>query len=586
MTDLERLQARLAEAERRLKDLEFQQRTFDVHLRAIEESILFRLLRRFGRPLLDAKTRIARMIGRNASLDPGVRAWAAEEGVEPLPHSAPTITLLLRIVTANAKWLEGTVASVLAQTYSNWRLCVSPVTSSDPAIIDVLSRAQNDARVQMLSWDADANLPEGDYIILLDEGATLSRTALASVAAAHPADIIYTDEDRVDGDGRSCQPVFKPGWSPDLLLACMYLGGLVAFSRTAVERAGDLRPDRHPFTAYDLALRIADGPCSVRRVPRVLYHLRRDAATPSRLRVALLREVVEDAVRRRGLGARVEEGPSMDSVQLRWIPAEDTLVSVIVCSRSPRLLDRCLDSLSRRTAYGRREVIVVQHLGAEDAALEAAIGRHRARRVPYSGRFHFSRMNNLGAQAAAGDVLVFLNDDVEPLESSWLGRLVAQVQRPDVAIAGAQLLYPTGTLQHAGVTVGIGDGCAHVGRGGVDRDWWPWLQLSRDVSAVTGACLAIRASVFNELGGFADEFPVNYNDVDLCLRARSAGHRVIYEAGARLRHDECQTRSGTVTLCERQQWYRKWSDLIDSGDPFYTPHLTRDREDLSLRELP
>jgi GT2 family glycosyltransferase len=236
-----------------------------------------------------------------------------------------------------------------------------------------------------------------------------------------------------------------------------------------------------------------------------------------------------------------------------------------------------------RTDYTNREVIVIQHLGPDDAAMERVILNHGARRVPYSGPFHFSRMNNLAAQSARGNVLIFLNDDTEPLDESWLGRLVGQVERSEIGTVGVRLLYPSGTVQHAGIAVGIGDGCGHIGRGAFTARYWPWLELTRDVSAVTGACLAIRTALFRELGGFADEFPTNYNDTDLCLRVREAGYRVTYDSAIVLRHYEGRTRRGRVTLRDRENWYNRWSGLIDAGDPFYSPHLTRDREDLSLR---
>jgi GT2 family glycosyltransferase len=193
-------------------------------------------------------------------------------------------------------------------------------------------------------------------------------------------------------------------------------------------------------------------------------------------------------------------------------------------------------------------------------------------------------MNNLGAQAASGEILIFLNDDTEPLSGSWLDRLIGHAQRPDVGVAGARLLYPSGTIQHAGIVVGIGDGCGHIGRGAVLAPYWPWLNLTRDVSAVTGACLAVRKEVFGELGGFDDLFPSNYNDADLCLRARQMGYRVVYDPAVVLTHYEAQSRRTTVTLKERQLWYRRWANLIDAGDPFYSRHLTQRLENLTLAE--
>ena len=184
---------------------------------------------------------------------------------------------------------------------------------------------------------------------------------------------------------------------------------------------------------------------------------------------------------------------------------------------------------------------------------------------------------------AEGEVLVFLNDDVEPLGPSWLSALAAQAARPEVGVVGAKLLYPSGSLQHGGIAIGIGDGCAHPGRGSFGAPYWPWLDLTRNVSAITGACLAIRRQVFFELAGFDERFPVNYNDADLCMRAIRAGYRVVYESLAVLRHLECQTRRGGVGFAERELWYARWADQLDSGDPFYNPNLTRTGEDLSLR---
>jgi len=172
---------------------------------------------------------------------------------------------------------------------------------------------------------------------------------------------------------------------------------------------------------------------------------------------------------------------------------------------------------------------------------------------------------------------------VAPLEDSWLERLIGQTERPDVGAVGARLLYPLGTLQHAGIVVGIGDGCGHIGRGSLGAPYWPWLHMSRDVAAVTGACLAIRSPVFWELGGFADDFPSNYNDTDLCLRVRQAGYRVIYDPAVVLRHYEAQSRLTTVSLSERETWYGHWAHVIEAGDPFYSRYLTAEREDLSLR---
>jgi len=607
VSDPERLEARLSALERRLRQIEFNQRTLDVHVTAIENSIVFRLLRYVGRPLLDARTKLSRWLMRtplprisrrlsSPGPDP-YQAWMEQEAETELPPltASPRFSILLPLVKPRRENLETTIASVRAQSYPSWELCIAADASAEPWVREFLAAAaRSEPRIHLAGvsggaqtgvlWNETARLATGDYLAPLGEFDSLAPDALHWIASEAPADVIYSDEDQSDEGGKRFEPIFKPGWSPDLLLSCMYIGHLTAFSRSAFERSGGFRPEHAGAAVYDLALRITDGAVSVRHVPRILYHARKDGHDiPVRNTSAAVRRVLEDTIRRRGLPAEVDDGPRPDSYQLRWKPVGSALASLIVCSRSPGLLDRCLRALAAGTAYPHRELIVIQHLGLDDAALQGVIERHGATRIPYSGPFHFARMNNLGAQAAQGEVLVFLNDDTEPLEPSWLERLVAQVERPGVGIAGAQLLYPSGSLQHGGVVIGISDGCGHIGRGAYGSRFWPWIESTRDVAAVTGACLAIRAPMFRGLGGFADEFPLNYNDTDLCLRARAAGYRVIYEAGAKLRHYECQTRRGVVTFRERERWYSRWGELIDAGDPFYSPHLTQEREDLSLR---
>lgn len=518
---------------------------------------------------------------RLVSIDPhAYRVWIERHEAEQLPElkSQPRFRILMPVSCPQLLDLQEAVDSVISQTYPSWELFICQETSPEPSVESWLnSRLASDARISVVGEPAAANCPT-DYLITLFPGDRLAPHALHWLAAAGPADLIYSDEERLTPGGRASHPVFKPDWSPDLLLSSMYLGGVMAIAREAFDEAGGFHNGPDNAALYDLALRITDHSATVRHVARVLY--RRGQASP--VHKAGL-SALASALRRRGDQAQVASGARSDFYDVRWAPPEGTLVSLIVCSRSRQLLSKCLDSLSRATAYPRREVIVVQHLGSENQALQAVIESHGAKRVPYSGPFHFSRMNNLGAQKAAGEVLVFLNDDVEPLELTWLDRLAGQVWRPDVGIAGARLLYPSGMLQHAGIVVGINEACGHAGRGfAAAPSYWPWVECTRDVSAVTGACLAIRASIFREVGGFAEAFPVNYNDVDLCFRVRAAGYRIVYDAGAVLQHSECQSRTGVVTWEEWQRWYERWHEVIERGDPFYSPHLNHRLEDLAL----
>jgi len=611
VTDPDLLEKRLAELERRVKQLEYCQRTADAHIAALENSIIFRILRRAGRPLLDAKTRAGRWLKQSPfrrgyawfvpSDQSSYLSWMKHEGAETPPPlvTTPRFSILMSVREPRREWLDEAITSVRNQPYRHWELCICCDASAEPWVSEYLAAATcTDERIRTVrgpenaaiatALNRAATLAGGDYLLVLRDCDRFAPNMLHWLAAVQPAEILYGDEDRLDDRGCRVEPVFKPDWSPDLLLSCMYFGRTMTVSRRAWELAGGFRPEYDPAHDYDLALRITDRPVAVKHLPRVLYHGREgqglSAGWPGSLAsVAAGRRALEDALLRRGVTGQVEDGPRPNVHRVRWKPCGLTLASVIICSRTPRLLDRCLRSLTARTAYRNREIIVIQHLGADDAAMERVIESYGATRIPYSGPFHYSRMNNLAAQEARGSVLVFLNDDTEPLDDSWLGRLVGQVERAEVGTVGVRLLYPSGTVQHAGIAVGVGDGCGHIGRGAFSARYWPWLELTRDVSAVTGACLAIRTALFNELGGFADEFPTNYNDTDLCLRVRKAGYRVTYDSSIVLRHYEGKTRRATVTLRDRENWYSRWSGLIEAGDPFYSPHLTREREDLSLR---
>lgn len=251
-------------------------------------------------------------------------------------------------------------------------------------------------------------------------------------------------------------------------------------------------------------------------------------------------------------------------------------VTIIICSRDAALLDACLRSLEA-TRYPDWNIIVVEH------HLDLPVSA-RARAIPYAGPFHWSRMNKLAAREAKGDVLVFLNDDVTVLDSDWLAWLVHQAVKDGVGAAGAKLVYPNGSIQHAGVALGMMGGCGHPGRGQFTAPWM-FTDIARNVSAVTGACLAVRRDIFERFGGFADEFPVNYNDIDFCLRLGEAGLRIVYEPRALLRHDECRTRVRGAVIAERGRFHERWAAKLEVPDPFYPVYFRRDSEQIAPRPV-
>jgi GT2 family glycosyltransferase len=265
----------------------------------------------------------------------------------------------------------------------------------------------------------------------------------------------------------------------------------------------------------------------------------------------------------------------------------DARLSVIICSRQVRQVRECLAAL-RKTASVALEIVVVQHVESGDGEeMRKVVERFGGACVLYRGPFDFARMNKLGAEKATSGALLFLNDDVILQERGWDQAIAATLARPEIGIVGAVLEYPDGTLQHAGVVTGMGDAAGHCGRFQVSSELWPWLRMSRDVSAVTGAMLGIRAEVFREMGGFDAAFPVNYNDVDLGLRVRASGRRVVCLDVGRVIHRESQTRVGGTRYEEREALYIRWPEVLGRPDPFYSRHLAAsERIQLAIEESP
>ena len=504
----------------------------------------------------------------------------------------PVVSVLMQVGECSRQTLERAIASVHRQSWPEWELCICDDASAEPWMKDFLDRqAESDARIRYVrsadrmgpasSLNRAGILSSGEYLATLDPHDTLSANALFQAVECLQTqrfDLLYGDEDHLDDSGLRRAPVFKPGWSPELLTSSMYLGRFLVISRTAMECAEWFRSGFDGAHLYDLALRLAEGGASVKHVPRILVHRGpADESTEPRKRV------LAQAIERRGWHAGVTEGQQPGAFEVRRRITGAPLVSLVICSKTPRLLEKCLRAIDCRTAYPVREIVVVEHRFAkQETGMDRLLKRSHCVRVPYSGPFDFARMNNLGVEAANGGIIVLMNDDVEPLSAEWLNELIGHVQRPEIAVAGPRLLYPHGAIQHAGIAVGIMDGAGHPNRGGFETSRWPWSGNTRNVSAVTGACMAMRRGVFEELGGFDTAFPVNYNDVDFCLRARRAGYHIIYEPAAVLQHYESGTRRRGTTWQERELFHERWGHMIEQGDPYYNPNLTRTREDCSL----
>jgi GT2 family glycosyltransferase len=613
------------EIQKRLERSASDQRRLEERVRLVEDTPSFRFMRAVGRLLATQKRRLGQVLLRSPlrtyssrllSPVPGpdqYGAWMEEQRLSAASPECcrstskawriqPCVSIVMPIHNPRREWLQHAIDSVLAQSYENWQLCVCHDAASEAWVHDYMCLlARKDKRIRHVAaspWvgisgalNQAGSLASGDYIGFLDPNDALADRAIYAIVETlqtGPADIVYSDEDHLDPNGDRARPRFKPGWSPELLLTCMYLGHFLVVSRAGLEQAGWFRSTCDGAEDYDLVLRMTDANAEVRHVPEVLYHARQLPVVSEASRTSAARAAVEslsEAVRRRGWKGQAGQGELPGTYCLRREIDRYPSVSVIVCSRNSELLQACLESLRRNTNYPNWEIVIVMHTFGCDRNLAQVVSASKCASVAYSGQFNFSRMNNLGAAAARGDLLIFLNDDVEAIQPDWMTYMTAQLMRPDAGAVGACLLYPSGMLQHAGVVVPMSDGAGHAGRGSPPNssEFWPWLSFTRNVTAVTGACLGIRRAVFERLGGMDTAFPNNYNDVDLCLRADREGFMTIYESRALLRHKECATRVPGTTFDERELFHARWGHLLGSPDPYYNPSLRTDTEAVMLR---
>lgn len=510
------------------------------------------------------------------------------------------------------KWFRSTINSVETQLYPYWELCLGVGPSVPNKLreeLDALEKRENRIRIarseSSATWADKANraltLATGDFVAPLDVGDALAEDALYWVAREARddvgSDLIFSDEDTIDGKKHRVNPWFKSDWNPALMLACNAFGRLGAYRRSLVQRLGGFRVRFDGAEEYDLVLRCAAATevNRIRHIARVLYHRRATIRIKERQGKSSNEDAsaraIADHLAAQGIAAKVS-GANGEYQLTYAMPIPHPRVSVLIATTArPDIAEPCFTSLLQRTTYDDLEVLLLVNravLNVSERAdfLKLIAEKPRVRVIEYpDSPFNYSAVNNFGAAQASGQVLCFLNDDTEIVTADWLEVLVSRVSLPQVAAAGPMLYYPDGTIQHAGIVLGLGGiaghACLHEPRG--SRGYFGRACLEQDVSCVTAACMAIRADLFHTLGGFDEKMPLAYNDVDLCLRLRSAGWRIIWTPAAELvhresaslgRHDEgarAEQYAHDVTLMRQ-----RWGSLL-KADLFYNLNLGLER---------
>jgi GT2 family glycosyltransferase len=517
-------------------------------------------------------------------------------------ENPPTISIITPVYNVPEVYLRKCLDSVLKQIYPHWELCIADDASPKSHVRKVLREyAAKDPRVKVVyqktnggistASNAALQLATGEYVALLDHDDEISEHALHAIAKAvvkdRSLDMIYSDEDKLTPAGKRHDPFFKPDWSPEYFLACMYTCHLGVYRTELVRKVGAWRKEFDGSQDYDLVLRIISANPKVHHVPDVLYHWRTISSSTASGASAKpeahnrATAAIQNYLDSTGRPGKVENGPSSGFHRVRFKIQGDPKVSIVIPSacrpmeikgKQSWLALECVASIRRSSTYKNLEIIVLDDDQMSEE-LEQKLKAFDVRRIPFTGPFNFSSKMNLGCQAATGSHYVTMNDDVEVITPDWIEAMLEYSQWPEIGAVGAHLLFPDDTQQHTGVTILEGnpghpfyhfpaDHGGYFNSSTVHRNW----------SAVTAACMMTRAEAFKSVGGFSEQFPLNYNDVDYCLKLQTKGMRIVSMPYAKLYHHESVTKAGTFAH-ELEEFKKTWMDRI-ATDPYYNPNLS------------
>lgn len=502
----------------------------------------------------------------------------------------PSFSVLTPVYEPPIDALRAAIDSVREQTYGDWELILVDDCSPSPEVREVLRAAAADPRVRLIERDANGGIvaasndaiaaASGEFLVLLDNDDLLHPRALEKVAAAladdGEVDYVYTDEDKIDADGCHYDEFRKPSWSPERLRGQMYTSHLSVLRASLVRDVGGFHPGFDGSQDHDLVLRVTERARRVAHVPEVLYHWRvvpgstaGDAsAKPYAWEAG--RRAVQAHLDRVGVRGEVQLGEIPGTLRIVREPAPGHVVSVVIPTRGSSAMVwgeervfvvEAVRSVLENAGYPRIEIVVVYDSETPSQVVEslAAVGGDRVVLVPFAGPFNFSAKCNVGFLAASGDVIVLLNDDVQAAEAGFLAQLVAPLDEPGVGMTGARLLFADGRLQHGGHLYADGELMhAFLGAGGDDPGPFAALRVSRETSGLTAACVALTRQTFEAVGGLCEMLPVNFNDVDLSMKVRSLGLRLLWLENVVLYHFESQTREAAVHQWEHDFMTERW----------------------------
>lgn len=570
---------------------------------------------------------LSRLFGKESVAEGGYEAWLARHKVDKRTlrrqrHAAfaqkPLISIVIPLYCTPLPYLKELLESVRRQSYENWQLCLADGSPDDKAKEFIEKHYSREKRIVYRKLEENGGisvntneavaLAAGEYLMLCDHDDTLEPDALYEIVKAindTGADVLYTDEDKVSMDGRHYfDPNFKPDFNLFRLRENNYICHIFVVKKSLTDETGLLRSEFDGAQDFDFILRCCEKAQKITHIPKVLYHWRchmdSTAADPSSKAYAYEagRKAVREHYQRLGIDAKVEmtERPGWyrSHVKVQGNP----LISVIIPNKDHTDdLELCLFSMTRKSTYRNYEILIVENNSEKEETFEyyrKLPDRYpKARVLTWEKEFNYSAINNFAAKEAKGEYLLFLNNDVEILTPDWMEEMLQNCQQENVAAVGAKLYYPDDTIQHAGVVLGLGGIAGHImcRASKEDPGYFGRMISVQEISAVTAACMMVKKSDFDAVGGLDETFQVAFNDIDLCMKFRAAGKKIIFTPYAELYHYESKSR-GLEDTPEKQfrfdkevkRFQEKWAQQLEMGDPYYSPNLSVTEGDCSLRE--
>ncbi|MBA4390030.1 MAG: hypothetical protein C0399_03735 [Syntrophus sp. (in: bacteria)] len=528
----------------------------------------------------------------------------------------PEVSIVVPVYNTRKEFLEGMIESVIAQTYPKWELCIADGCSEEAYIKEILTKySLNDKRIKVRFLNQNKGiagnsneaiaLSSGSYITFLDHDDLLPQHALFEAVRTineNPgADFIYSDEDKITEDGSiRVDPHFKPDWSPDTLKSYNYIAHLTVIKKDLIDEIGWFQTGYDGSQDYDLFLRATEHARRIVHISKILYHWRiiegSTAFNPVEKPYTQVagKRALEDHMNRLGIEGKVEDGLFANSYRIKYKLNRLPLISVIIPNRdNAQELAKCIESITVRSTYRNIEIIIMENGSKDDRTFDLYRRLENINNVKiftWNKPFNYSQINNDGVRHAKGEMLLFLNNDVEAINPDWIDNMVQHAVCEKVGCVGAKLYYKNNTVQHAGIVVGLCGIAGHPFKGFPrgSHGHKGRLNVIQNISAVTGACLMMRKNVFDEVGGFDEGYPLAFNDVDLCMKVRQHEYLIIYTPYAELYHYESKTRGLEDTTekirrftMEMELFRAKWSSELKKGDPYYNSNLSLSREDFA-----